>query len=370
MKAIMTLSPFIGNLIGQALPDGWVIDRQLPRPGTAGATDLSGSFFSVGFIAKKTVGKKQTEAFLKVIDVGNALQAQPGHSSLMERLKNVTDSYSFECSVLDICEKARLDRVVQVIAKGELPPPPGSAFPIPIPYMLFELADGDVRKIVSRTNKIDDAWRLRVLHNVAVGLQQLHGVTIAHQDLKPSNVLLFETSGQGAKIGDLGRASRLGMEAQHDALAIAGALSYAPPEQAFGIRPELWVDRREGCDLYHLGTLATFLFAGITPTDFYLENLPIDVRPAVWNGQSNCDYQTALPVLMSTFTAFVDAVSSEIPEWARGEMSQIILNACNPDYKKRGDPGARAQIGEPIGIQTFVARFARLSKRAEIEVRR
>ena len=73
---------------------------------------------------------------------------------------------------------------------------------------------------------------------------------------------------------------------------------------------------------------------------------------------------------MSTFTAFVDAVSSEIPEWARGEMSQIILNACNPDYKKRGDPGARAQIGEPIGIQTFVARFARLSKRAEIEVRR
>jgi serine/threonine protein kinase len=368
---IATATPLVGNLIGQSLPDGWVIDRQLPRAGTPGATDMSGSFFSLSYIAKKKESIKgketETEAFVKVIDVMNALRVQQG-STLMERLSLVTASYGFECSILDMCEKARLDRVVQIIAKGELPPPPGSG--VPIPYMLFELADGDVRKIVSKTNKLDDAWRFRVLHDVAVGLQQLHGLTIAHQDLKPSNVLIFDKAGQGAKIGDLGRASHRSIGAGHDGFTIAGATIYAPPEQVFGICPERWEDRREGCDLYHLGTLTTFLFSGCTPTDYFMKLLPPELRPFAWGGNATCDYQTALPMLSSTFTAFVDDVSNDLPEWARDEVSQIILNACNPDYLKRGDPVARQQTGKPLGIPSFVSRFARLSKRAEVEMRR
>ena len=47
----------------------------------------------------------------------------------------------------------------------------------------------------------------RTLHHIAVGLQQLHGEGIAHQDLKPSNVLFFETF--GAKLADLGCADTL-----------------------------------------------------------------------------------------------------------------------------------------------------------------
>lgn len=349
--------------MGQSLPGGYTITRQLPRPGSAGATDLTGSWFSIGYIASN--GNK--EAFLKVIDVQQALAAQPG-STLMERLKQVADSHSFECSILDICSKAKLDRIVRILDKGELPPPHG-AF-IPIPYILFELADGDVRKIVSRTSKIDDAWRFRVLHNVAVGLQQLHGQQIAHQDLKPSNILLFEQDGKGAKIGDLGRASRRGMDAGHDEFSIAGAKNYAPPEQVYGIRPERWEDRREGCDLYHLGSLATFMFSGTTPTDYYLQVLSPEIRPAIWLGSSTCDYQTALPILTSVFTAFVDLITQDIPPWARDELSQIIVNACNPDYTKRGDPDARKRTGNPIGIDAFVSRFDRLSKRAEVELRR
>jgi serine/threonine protein kinase len=356
------------NLIGQELPGGWIIDRQIPRAGSAGATDLSGSFFSIGYIAKKPAqGKaKEEEAFLKVIDVQQALTLQTG--LMMDRLKLVTESHSFECSILDLCDKAKLDRVVQIIAKGELPPLPGSF--ISFPYILFELADGDVRKIVSRSDKIDDAWRLRVLHDVAVGLQQLHGLTISHQDLKPSNVLLFEKAGQGAKIGDLGRASHKSIDAGHDGLIVAGASKYAPPEQVYGIVPERWEDRREGCDLYHLGTLVTFLFAGISPTDYYSYALNLDVRPAMWGGRSTSDYQMALPLLTATFTAFVETISKDFPLWARGELTQIVMNACNPDFTRRGDPGYRRQVSNSIGIETFVSRFDRLAKRAVIEVRR
>lgn len=351
------------NLVGQTFHDGWTIIRKLPKPGTRGAEDLTGSWFSMGYIASK--GDK--EAFLKVIDVQRALIFSPV-STLMERMKLVTDSHGFECSILEICSKAKLDRVVQILAMGELPPPQGTW--IPIPFILFELADGDVRKIVSRTNKLDDAWRLNVLHNVAVGLQQLHGQQIAHQDLKPSNVLLFDRNDGGAKIGDLGQASRNGMNSNHDGLVIAGATNYAPPEQVFGIIPERWEDRREGCDLYHLGSLVTYIFAGITPTDYYMKTLAEEIRPFMWQGRGTCDYQKALPMLKLSFTAFVVEVGSNFPEWAKNELSQIVINACNPDYTKRGDPDARKRAGSPIGIETFVSRFDRLAKRALVETRR
>ena len=350
------------NLVGQKSPGGWTIVRQLPRPGEAGAEDQTGSWFSIGYIATKD-GK---EAFLKVIDIERALLPREG-TTLIGRLKEVTDSHGFECSILDICTKAKLDRIVRILEKGELPPLAGTL--VPVPYILFELADGDVRKVVSRSNKLDDAWRLKVLHDVAVGLQQLHGQEIAHQDLKPSNVLIFDGAGKGAKIGDLGRASRKGMDANHDNLVIAGARNYAPPEQIYGIIPERWVERRESCDLYHLGTLAMFIFAGVTPTDRYLQELHEDIRPRVWQGKGTCEYSVALPVLTATFTALVEEIKADLPVWAKDELAQILLNACNPDYKKRGDPDARKRAGSPIGIDTFVSRFDRLAKRALVELR-
>lgn len=352
------------NLVGTQLSGGWTITRQLPRPGTPEALDLTGSWFSMGYIASD--GKR--EAFVKVIDVQQAIQMNVA-MPLIERLKLLTDSHSFECHVLDVCNKAKLDRVVRILAKGEIPPPAGAAMPIAIPYIMFELADGDVRKIVSRTNKIDDAWRFSVLHDVAVGLQQLHGARIAHQDVKPSNVLLFEKTNEGAKLGDLGRASIQGTGAQHDVAVIAGAGNYAPPEQVFGITPPRWEDRREGCDLYHLGSLATFVFAGVTPTLHYVSQLPAQVRPPRWGGQGACDYATALPLLAAAFAGFVDRLQPDLPTWAAPELSQIIVNACNPDFTKRGDPDARRRSGSPIGIDTFVSRFDRLAKRAAIESR-
>lgn len=356
----------IVNLVGTSLDNGWTITELLPRPGSEGAEDLTGAWFSVGYIAKK--GNKK--AFVKVIDIQRAL-TRHDHGTLMERLKNVTDSHSFECSILNVCSQAKLDRIVQILAKGEIPPPANAPMPIAFPYIMFEWAEGgDVRRLLSRSNAIEDAWRLEVLHSVAVGLKQLHGEEIAHQDLKPSNVLLFGQDGKDAKIGDLGCASRKGMEATHDGLSVAGALAYAPPEQIYGVRPEKWVDRREGCDLYHLGCLATFIFSGITPTDYYVQNIDPAIRPIAWRGRGGCSYQMVLPLLTSAFTAFVSEIRPSFPAWGAEELTQILINACNPDYTKRGDPDSRVRTGNPIGMETFISRFDRLSKRALVEIRR
>lgn len=365
-----TLSSYAENLIGLELPGGWVVTSKLPKPGSAEAQDLTGSFFSIGYIAEKEEKGKaaKMKAFLKVIDVEKALMIQDSKLGILARMRLVSDSHLFECNILDVCKQAKLDRIVTILAQGEIERPTPTGYEVP--YILFELADGDVRKLVKRTNLLDAAWKLRVLHDVAVGVQQLHRHNIAHQDLKPSNVLMFENSGQGAKIGDMGRASRRGADAQHDGQIIAGAIAYAPPEQVFGITPERWEDRREGCDLYHLGTLLIFLFSGTTPTDYYLHVLDDDIRPGRWQGNGKCDYQAALPILTATFTGFVDVLRQDLPEWAAEELAQIVIEACHPDYRQRGNPEARKRSGKPIGIEMFVSKFDRLAKRAQVEVRR
>lgn len=353
------------SLVGTTIDGGWTIIEEMPRPGTVGAEDLTGGHFSVGCIVERIKDKKTERAFLKVIDVNVAATTFPG--DVMRGLKLATDSYANENAILDICKKARLDRVIRVLAVGQLPAASGGA--LPAPYILFENADGDLRKLVNRGVAFDTAWKLRVLHDVAVGLQQLHQLKIAHQDLKPSNVLIFNDDGQGAKIGDLGRSSVQGLAAPHDRSTVAGAIAYAPPEQAFGITPARWEDRREGCDLYHLGSLAFFLFTGQVPNEYYRTSLPAEVLPFAWRGLGKTDYATALPFFTAALTEFAAKVSVDFPEWGRDELSQILFYACAPDYEKRGDPDARKRTGSPLGIETFVSRFDRLSRRALVHLK-
>jgi serine/threonine protein kinase len=351
------------DLVGQTIGDGWLVTEQLPRPGQPGAEDLTGSFFSIGYIAEKG-GQR---AFVKVIDLYEALCKRDDGLSQLQRLKLLTDEHSFECTVLEVCRGAKLNRIVRVIDQGVITSA-DEHLPIDIPYIIFELADGDVRKAIKRANKIEDAWRFQVLHDVAAGIQQLHRNSIAHQDIKPSNVLVFGK--RRAKIGDFGRASLRGTGSNHDKLPMPGAPRYAPPEQVFGVRPERWEDRREGCDIYHLGSLAAFLFAGITPSVHYVRELGPDMRPTHWGGNASCDYETALPMLNAAFTGFLVRIEPDLPLWAQLELTQIIKTACEPDFRRRGDPAARRRTGSPVGIDAYVSRFDRLTKRAVVESRR
>ena len=148
-----------------------------------------------------------------------------------------------------------------------------------------------------------------------------------------------------------------------------GAVAYAPPEQIFGVRPERWEDRREGCDIYHLGALTTFLFTGVVLSARLSQALPTEMRPHLWGGQSGCDYDTALPILKRSLVEFVADVQSSFPVWAAEEISQIILTSCEPDWRIRGDAKARRSVANNVGINRYASRFDRLAKNAAVKTR-
>jgi eukaryotic-like serine/threonine-protein kinase len=141
-----------------------------------------------------------------------------------------------------------MDRVIRAIGDGTAVVDNGPLGRVP--YIIFELAEGDARSHLAALSSVDVAWKLRSLHDTATGLRQLHTAGIAHQDLKPSNILVI---GGASKLADLGRASHASISGPSDEVVFAGDNAYAPPELMYGHVDPGFAARRFGADFYLLG---------------------------------------------------------------------------------------------------------------------
>lgn len=340
------------SLVGQTIGSGWSVKVRLANPrADHAAADKTGSTFSVGYQVEKD-GKT---SFLKVFDIVSAFD--PGRN-LLEELNKITSSYQHEKALLDLCTSGRMSRVVKILDHGDIPVPFPIAgnpnYELKLHYIVFERADGgDIRDIFNSFDQVTDAVRLEYLHHVAVGLQQLHAANISHQDLKPSNVVVFKQDDAGAKIADFGRALKRGMTAIHEGWAVAGDPVYAPPEQLYDHRAADWRERREASDLFQLGSLAAFMFSGKNATAGIIEALPEELRPGRWQGT----YEDVLPMVQQAFATFLTSIRPSFPAWAADDLETTISLAGEPDVYRRGDPRARAQAGNPLGLDRFISRF-------------
>ena len=166
------------RLVGKQLPNGWLVEKLIAKPVTA-----TGGHFSTSYIVRSATGR---EAFLKAIDYRRALDSDDP----AEALQQLTAAYNFERALLEKCKSTKLSRIVQVIDSGRLPAQDGDPSSV-VQYLVFELADGDVRSFVDFGDALDNACILATIHQATAAVRQLHNVQVAHQDLKPSNVLLF-----------------------------------------------------------------------------------------------------------------------------------------------------------------------------------
>jgi serine/threonine protein kinase len=337
-------------LEGMAINGTWTaVKRLIPKP-----TDTGGNF-STGYIVQDKSGRK---AFLKAMDYTRAFR-EVDH---IQAISALTSAYLFEKNICEKCNNQRLDRVVHAIDSFTIQADPANPFS-KVECLIFELANGDIRSHMNAAQNFDLAFTLRALHNVAVALKQLHGVNVAHQDLKPSNVLVFGKD-IGSKVADFGRAWSKDFRAAHDNSRIAGDPGYAPPELLYGFVPPDAHIRRYGCDVYLLGSLASYFMTTVHMGALIIKHLDHTHYPYTWSGT----YAGVLPYLQTAFGLALEEFRAAVPHDFQRELVEMVSYLCQPDPHKRGHPLNQVGHTNQFGLERFISCFNLLAVRAEMKL--
>jgi eukaryotic-like serine/threonine-protein kinase len=337
------------QLVGLNLPNGWRVTRHLARhPNGTGGT------FSQSYEVKNG----DRIGFLKAFDFAPAFE--PGVDTV-SAIQILVDAYNHERDVLSHCRERRLSNVVLAIDNGSVQVPGLPTMEGRVFYMIFEMADGDVRVQMDVRTRFDMLWCMRALKDVCLALHQVHREMIAHQDAKPSNVLTYGKN--ACKLADFGRSSRRGHNVRHDNYNVAGDRSYAPPELLYGFLHTDFIPRRIGCDLYMLGNLAAFLFSGVNVTAHLLSSLDPQHHPKNWGGT----YEEVLPYLESAFTSVLGDIGPLVDSIVRDEVVAIIRELCEPDLSRRGHSKGMGRPGQ-FSLERYVSQLDLTARRLSIRL--
>jgi serine/threonine protein kinase len=140
----------------------------------------------------------------------------------------------------------------------------------------MEYVEGEtLHRLLRREGTLPVKRAVRLLRQIADGVDAAHDLGILHRDLKPANIFIMQ-KGKGSdaqksdgfvKVGDFGLAkivnqtvTDISSNATPSSRGIIGTPEYMAPEQ---MQPEMGVDVR--ADLYALGTIAYLMLGGKTP---------------------------------------------------------------------------------------------------------
>ena len=225
-------------------------------------------------------------------------------------------------------------------------------------YLVMEYVEGEtLHKLLRREGTLPVKRAVRLLRQIADGVDAAHDLDILHRDLKPANIFIMQKGKGGdgfVKVGDFGLAKIINQtvtdaasNATPSSRGIIGTPEFMSPEQ---MQPEVGVDKR--ADLYALGTIAYLMLGGKTPFTGDLMQLVM---------QKVMHTPPPLSSLRSDVPADVDRVimraleinpanrPASVAEWI-GELERA---AEDIDENKRSG-GSRLVVLAPLGAEVYV----------------
>lgn len=338
-------------LKGRTLKTGWkVTERAKSKPGSTGGN------FSVCYLVEKE-GKI---GFLKALNVLSFLRDD--YPDLLSATTEMLNTFNFERELLKRCANKNFSKVSRLLEAEEENIP--GFLVANVYYMIFEKADGDVRNHLNFTNLVARSWKLRSLHNIATGLKQLHSIEISHQDIKPSNVFVFDEV--TSKVGDLGRSLCQDINASHSGLNFSGDPRYAPPEVFHGFVLPEWKEKVFAIDCFLLGSMAAYYFTLQNMTALLSQNINRNINIL------SLDFENALPYWIEAFDNSIAIIEKHIVDYEeKDRLIDTIKMLCHPDPRKRGHKRNIAQRhGSNLKLERFVETFNLLARRAEYKLTR
>jgi eukaryotic-like serine/threonine-protein kinase len=345
------------NLLDYKLKTGWKVIEKITK--TAGST---GAFFSVCY----KVEKDGEICFLKAFDFakffGLSELEQPGRS-VVDVISDMISAFKYERDLSQHCKDKFVTKVSFVREAGE-ETIIGFTYSL-VPYLIFELADGDVRTQLKFSDKLDVAWKLGSLHDIAVGIKQLHKIDVSHQDLKPSNILLFNKK---SKLGDLGRSLCKDLDGPYNDYIFSGDNTYAPPEIMYGYFENDWNKRVFATDCYLLGSMVVFYFTGISMSALLMKNMHENFKIDKW---SCGEFDEVKPYIADAFakalTEFEECIQYDI---LKKDLKNIVERLCFPFPENRGHEKNIVERGSNFNLERFVSKLDLLHRKMEYQIKK
>lgn len=345
--------PKADALVGVTIAGRWQIDEKFHV-----GKQESGGNFGVGY--KATDLQNGVARFVKVVDFRSRLRD-------MTQLRQLLEMAEFEVIMHKAC--IRMSKVVRMVGHGQLAfQTPASPEPYNYLCLILERGDGDIKSHVDFRPDRSPSWKLWVLREVALAIVQMERAQLAHNDIKPSNVIRFPSNGtaHNIKLGDVGRTVTKSGTGPFDGMAWAGDPRHMPPEALYGWEEPEWQNRRTAADAYMLGNLICFLFSGASLTERVTNSLPPNYRHGA--GGYVGPYRELLDTIRHVRNRVLeDLVIPSFPDGVRQELGDIVRCLTEPDPQIRGEPNARR--AGTVGIDRIQSRLERLAHRAQIHER-
>ena len=340
----------------------WTVIEKVERP-----ANFSGGNRSTSYKVRSSKGRI---AFLKAVD---AELFDLSHGILVS-LTACSLQHTNELKVLQHCSDRSMSKVMVPIDHIERVDV-FNGTKQPVFGLIFDLAERDARQAINESLDLDLRWAVDVMHSVCVGISQLHGGRVVHNDLKPSNILHFGQTGH--KVGDLGSATcaTVGIFS----IESAGDPRYAPPELLYQatLDTDTFTAGR-AAELYLLGSLALFMLGQPMITTSVLHHLPPEHKPrSAQNPGGWCgEFEGILPYWRSAYSKALDEAGDSLSERLAGENLRqaieymgIVRELTDPSPLHRGHPRNRIGHHDRYCVKRYVSTLDRIRHRLSIRSR-
>ncbi|MGQ0540813.1 MAG: protein kinase domain-containing protein [Blastocatellia bacterium] len=225
-------------------------------------------------------------------------------------------------------------------------------------YLVMEYVEGEtLHKLLRREGTLPVKRAVRMLRQIADGVDAAHEIGILHRDLKPANIFLMQKGKTGdgfIKVGDFGLAKIVNQtvtdfssNATPSSRGIIGTPEFMSPEQ---MQPEVGVDAR--ADIYALSTIAYLMLGGKTPFTGYMMQLVM--QKIMHKPPPLSTIRTDIPsdverVIMRSLEIEAQNRHSSVTEWI-----EDLEEASEDVDESRRAGSSRLVVLAPIGAEVYV----------------
>jgi serine/threonine protein kinase len=233
--------------------------------------------------------------------------------------------------------------------------------PLPVRYMVVELADACLAELVVNRHSLSWTARLGLFRDTVLGVHQMHLGMIVHRDLKSENVLISMLSKNATKacVADLGRGRNLHDPPRFladDYLAGRGDLRFAPPEllHLTGVEDPT-VFRR--ADLYLLGSVLYELCTGqgITAIVYGDPRAVLTAAVGIDPALRSADFANRTKEHRARYEPAFLLAKQEVPTHLRDHLGKLLRQLCDPDPALR-EKRYKAEMKEPLWSLNWLLR--------------